>query len=79
MNYIKVHPNPATDYLYINSTLGSTLGIYLTDMHGRIVKKVSTSAGESVLDLKDLTNGVYLLRIQNTSGSHNAHRITICK
>lgn len=66
-----VYPNPTTNLLYIKAALNHStkLDIQLFDVMGRLVKsekiQITDTKFSASLDLTDLTNGVYTLRIDD--------------
>lgn len=56
-----VYPNPAKDVLYIDGLQNERISIY--DIDGRLVKQVIS---DGKVDIKDLTAGVYAIKIQST-------------
>ncbi|MDR2979586.1 MAG: C10 family peptidase [Bacteroidales bacterium] len=72
---INVYPNPATHYINVDCTIASeeNLLLQLTDLTGRIVRSenVNHSGGTSThnINVSDLANGIYMLRIQSAQGS----------
>lgn len=59
----KVFPNPASEYIYVQSEVHSDLKNYwLTDISGRLISKTKIDkSGETKIDLSGLTPGIYLL------------------
>lgn len=65
----KVYPNPARDNLYINSNSNSeNWQLLMYDLKGRIVKS-DKMIRNKLLDVSDLENGLYILRISNRKSS----------
>jgi hypothetical protein len=62
-NQIKVYPNPVSDVVYVNAPV--PVRLVLTAVDGRTVKEVENGSGISV---KDLDEGVYFLKIEDTKG-----------
>ncbi len=62
---VRIYPNPTTEYLQIDMVPSNTF-ITLFDFKGQklLSRKVSESA---TLDITNLTQGIYLLKIQNTN------------
>lgn len=56
---ISVYPNPTSNILYING-LNKHEKVHLFDTNGKLVK----SSRETELDMKDLSNGIYLLQVR---------------
>lgn len=65
---VSVYPNPATSVLYISSDLElNSVEVY--NMVGQMVKQVNLDKGMSFnLDIADLNNGVYVLKVETVSG-----------
>lgn len=63
---ISVYPNPAGDFLFIDSGNESELSYYITDMMGRKLLEGNAN-GNQKLDITSLAAGQYILRIINIS------------
>ncbi len=70
---IDIFPNPASDLvaIQINSLIDETLSLELVDMTGRTIKTAYIPAGSTIsyLDIDNLQNGEYLLKIGSKNGS----------
>ena len=66
---LSVHPNPATDVVYINLSTAIDGNISLTDIHGNRVANKAVVGTDASISTADLASGVYLLKI--TSESYN--------
>lgn len=72
---VKVFPNPATNFINVEySTVNAEdLTFQLTDIAGRVIRteNVSHAGGTSThnMNINDLSNGIYMLRIQSSQGS----------
>lgn len=67
-NQVKIYPNPAADFVTIEDLSGKAANyvLQLIDMQGREVLKNSITITNSYrLDLSSLTEGAYLLKLQN--------------
>lgn len=61
-NNIRIFPNPAVSTVYIENTApGTTLMIY--NENGRLVRNVLMKGSRHSLDISDLGNGLYLLKL----------------
>ena len=72
-NDFNVFPNPAKEKIQFQH-IGETTTIYnieLIDLAGRIVKSSSTLASNQ-LDIKEVKNGIYLIRFIDTTNSRNS-------
>lgn len=65
-NSIQVYPNPFTDVLNI-SDIKKVKNVSVTDATGRLVKTITNP--ESVIHLRDLMQGVYLITLEMKDGS----------
>lgn len=66
-NTTLIFPNPSSDYLYINLPVSSLKEIRICNLEGKIVQRSNTS----VIDIRHLENGIYLMSIQTVNGSFN--------
>lgn len=61
---VKIYPNPVKDQLYINT---QTSGIKTVEVYDLVGKKVMSSTSSEIIitiDSRELTSGLYILRIQ---------------
>jgi glucose/arabinose dehydrogenase len=66
---IDIYPNPATAYFIVynySSEHGRNLELY--DVQGRLVKKQKVAGLTTRIDVKDVANGMYVLKITNAKG-----------
>ena len=66
---IDVYPNPATHFIVVyNYTAEAGRTIELADMSGRIVKRQQVTNLATRLEVADLPNGLYVLKVMGTNG-----------
>ncbi|WP_299678928.1 PQQ-dependent sugar dehydrogenase [uncultured Dokdonia sp.] len=66
-NTIRVYPNPATNTVHIAfSDRPSTDTVTIFDITGKLVKSAVIQGLDTVIDIDDLTTGVYLVQLKNT-------------
>ena len=70
-----IYPNPAKDVLHIASDNEmSTARVF--EMSGKLVKEVNLGGAQSkALDISDLHNGVYVLKLETVNGETSASKI----
>jgi len=68
-DFVKVYPNPATDYLFIKSDLN-----YQSTLYNVAGQRVLESSSKQ-LNVIDLPTGVYLLQLKSESNSISTFRI----
>ena len=74
INSIGVYPNPSNGIFYI-TTHDSTLKSWaITDLNGRILKQNENSFQSSVVDITELSIGIYILKV-STDNSTNISKI----
>lgn len=62
-NIYKVYPNPATNYITIESEIAmNSFEVY--DINGRLLKTIMPTRSQSQIDISDLVQGIYLLEMQ---------------
>jgi hypothetical protein len=72
-SHLTIMPNPAKDMAWVNVPAGNWKGSWeLLDAMGRVVKNINPNSSNQAqlfsIDLNDLSNGVYILRIQDANG-----------
>lgn len=68
-DFISVYPNPARHSVTISGLCGNE-SILLTDVAGRVVKRVQYMGAETVIDISSLSEGMYQLKIVSGSKIH---------
>jgi len=68
-NEYEVYPNPVTDRinLYINSKADTEKEVILTDITGKVISKQSIGNGKILIDLPNITTGLYFIHIIQNS------------
>jgi hypothetical protein len=64
---LKLFPNPASQSLYLafEEYLAGNANLEITDMSGRVLKRIEVPAGQdNTIDIRDLPKGMYILRVQ---------------
>lgn len=68
-NDIKVYPNPSKDIIYIESKTNTVYSVNILDLKGAIHYSSKTIEKISFIDIHELSNGVYFLKLENEKGS----------
>ncbi len=68
---LRVHPNPVTHFLFLETSLSGNKTILVSDLQGRVLMRMETASNPVSLDLSDLPPQVYILRLKN--GEHILH------
>jgi len=63
-NQVSLYPNPTSNYLMIHSKKQFN-HVQIIDMNGKTIKQISCQHDEIRIDVNDLENGTYFLRIDN--------------
>ena len=61
-----IYPNPANNHIFVKVPQKSLVEI--TDVEGRVVKKINNNELEINVDLRDYSNGVYFIKVINDKG-----------
>lgn len=64
----KVYPNPATNKIYIELGDESVKEISVMDISGRVVGRYMVKDKVTLIPVKDLANGIYILNMQGENG-----------
>lgn len=64
-NPISFYPNPATDYIYIESKINEqqNTSMDIINLHGQLVKRVEVSGSKQTIDISEFDSGLYFIRI----------------
>lgn len=57
-----IYPNPAKDILIVDNV--NNADIYIYNTLGQMVKKITNVVGSKEINVSDLNNGMYIVRIQ---------------
>jgi type 1 fimbria pilin len=69
-NYFSVIPNPSNGMIQISGNTIANSQVHVLDITGKLLLIKDTHAANSMqLDLSDLPNGVYFIRVESASGS----------
>jgi hypothetical protein len=66
---ITVFPNPVIDLLYINISDNSVTNCQVFNINGQIIKTLKVEPGNNEYNLGNLETGIYLIKLQTTSGT----------
>lgn len=71
LNYsIQIYPNPASDVVTIQLPFEQELAVAcIYDMKGKLVANYALSQTENVIPIHELTNGIFLIKIDHPGGS----------
>lgn len=74
---ISVFPNPASDYITINTRDTAIKSIQVYDIQGRLVKNIEdiSNTTEQTINLQGLKNSMYLVKINTENGTSFTKRI----
>ena len=60
-----IYPNPVSDELHIDLPYDNIVTqVFLLDMQGRVVKSMNTSSVSNIMNLSDVTSGLYMLNVK---------------
>ena len=71
---VRIYPNPVRSSLFVESNVKDK--IELLTLNGIVVKTITASEQQTIINVNDLQEGVYLLRVLNDNG---VDYFTICK
>lgn len=74
-----IYPNPASEEIHVDLPFDSTelnTTLTLVGMNGQVVRQLDTPNASNVIDIRDLSRGIYVLDV-NANGTHKAFKIII--
>ncbi len=67
-NFVRVYPNPTSNYLNIDIMDGTIEEVVIYDYHGAVIFHNNNSLVGLRLDISKLTRGLYLIHVKNSFG-----------
>ena len=67
---IKIYPNPASSKIKIEGSVGE-YRVEVFNMHGNRCKSIDFYGSNNVIDISDLPNALYLVKVKSRLGSYN--------
>lgn len=64
-----IYPNPAKDFLNVNSKSAAIQSVVISDINGRTVKNIEFNQTNAQVNVSDLNAGVYMVTISSEEGS----------
>ena len=64
-NTFSIYPNPANNFITIETDFSTKKTIYLTDALGQIVKTITTSENNITIDLQGIASGIYFIKMED--------------
>ena len=68
-NTFSIYPNPAFNYIAIETDFSTEKSIYLTDAIGQILQTIITSENSFIIDLQNVGSGIYIIKIEDGMNS----------
>ncbi len=72
---VTIHPNPTSDWIYIDQTLATPTECAVVDLQGRVVFSTLFATEHKAVDLSFLPTGLFLLTLTDEFGISSHHRI----
>lgn len=77
-NAIKVFPNPAKDFISVESSSNAMISdMILYDVSGKEILKQSFGTTSATLNISAISNGLYILKVKNSEGKTSTHKIRV--
>lgn len=64
-NAIKIYPNPASNYIQINTEIKNIKTVEIYDIYGNLIKKQETTQPKTIINVSSLTTGLYFIKLFN--------------
>ena len=74
---ISIFPNPAKDILNITSKITEKCEISLINSTGQIIRRVQSNGVNRLLDISDLSSGLYIIQIRLENGGGMTEKVII--
>ncbi len=73
MRSIKVYPNPSNGIFTVDIATEAQYNVY--GILGQLVAEGQFASGDNALDLSDLSNGIYILKITDAAGKSANYKL----
>jgi hypothetical protein len=67
-NNINIYPNPANNNLFVEN-MENISNVSIVNVLGKVVKTISVTGENIVINISDLTNGMYFIEFNNTDNT----------
>lgn len=74
-----IYPNPASEEIHVDLPFDSTelnTTLTLVSMNGQTVRQLNTPNASNVIDIRDLSRGIYVLDV-NANGKHKSFKVIV--
>jgi len=75
VNVIKFYPNPANNWLYVDTGNSNSEQFTIYDISGKIIKTIESDSQNNRINISNLSKGVYFVEVKLTNGSKNIKKI----
>jgi hypothetical protein len=62
---IQIYPNPASDFIKVVAPILENTTINILSLEGKIIKTMPLVSNQTLVSVKDLANGVYIIEVKN--------------
>lgn len=66
---ISIYPNPTSHQFFINTPQQTRAEIYT--VNGQLIKRLSLEQGNNLIEVKELSAGIYFIKLEQTKGTFN--------
>jgi hypothetical protein len=78
-NLFNVYPNPSNGILLLENTLSFPLSVEISSMDGKLVKRVDEFEQQTMVNINELADGIYLIAAYNKAGQRDLKKIVLLK
>ncbi|MFW5781237.1 MAG: T9SS type A sorting domain-containing protein [Bacteroidota bacterium] len=65
LHYNEIFPNPAHGFINIQLNQNTSSKIQILNTNAQVVKRISTESDLTNIDIQDLPNGLYFIKVNN--------------
>jgi CshA-type fibril repeat protein len=66
---IQVYPNPASDYIKVIAPISENTTLNILSLEGKIIKTMPLISNQTMVSVKDLVSGIYMIEINGKTSS----------
>lgn len=74
---LEIYPNPVTNNVVYITAKNNIASVNVFNMVGQSVKRINANDSQLTVDISDLRNGMYILKIESSNGNTNTQKIIV--
>lgn len=74
-----IYPNPCENYVYVEINRNKVFSVRIRDLSGKVLKDEKVFNGYNLINLSELSNGLYFVELWNGSYLEDIKKVVVLK